>query len=681
MEQTVRGICPHDCPDTCAFITTVRDGKAIAIKGDPEHPITHGFLCAKVNRYLEWVYNPRRVLYPHKRVGPKGAGRFQRISWDEAVNLIVARLGEIIKRYGPEAVMPYSYSGTLGLLNFGSMDRRFFNRLGATRIRRTICSSAGEEGFIATVGAKLGPDPEDIHLARLIILWGTNTITSNAHYWPLIQKARRRGAKLVVIDPRRTRTAALADVHLPIRPGTDAALALGMMHVIIEEGLYNAEYVTHHTLGFDKLRERVAQYTPHKTAEITGIPAEDIEALARLYGNTPFSLIRLNYGIQRHLNGGMTVRAIACLPGLTGAWRFPGCGALLSTSSAFQLNKGALQRPDLLSGNPRTVNMIKLGWALTELDDPPVMALFIYNSDPANTAPNRNLVLKGLMREDLFVVVHDIFFTDTARYADVLLPATTQLERLDLHASYGHYYIGLNRPAIEPLGESVSNTEFFRRLARALGFHEECFSDSDEELVDQALSSGHPYLAGITRERLEKESWVRLNLPRPFVPFAEGFPTPSGKLEFYSETLASQGLDPLPTYRPLPEPEVGEAGHPPLLFLTPSAHHLLNSSFGAVETLRRKEGRPTLIIHPDDALPRGISEGDLVRVWNERGECFLWAHVSDEVRPGVVVSPSVWWGSFSPRNTSVNSTTPDWEADLGGGATFYTNMVEVEKAG
>lgn len=669
MKRKVKGACPHDCPDTCAFITTVEEGKAVSIQGDPSHPITQGFLCIKLNHYLEWVYNPRRVLYPHRRVGPKGSGQFERITWQEALELISSRFREIKARYGPEAIMPYNYSGTLGVLNFGSMDRRFFHRLGATRLLYTICSSAGKEGFIATVGAALGPDPEDIPKTRLIILWGTNTITSNPHYWPLIQKARRQGAKLIVIDPLRTRTASLADVHIPIKPGTDGALALGMMHVIIRDNLYNADYVSRFTCGFEALKERVAFYTPEKVAEITGVPAADIEALARLYAGTPYSLIRLNYGLQRHTNGGMAVRTIACLPGLTGAWLYPGCGALLTTSGAFQINQEKLQRPDLLPNNPRTINMIHLGKALTELDDPPVKALFVYNADPANTAPNRELVIKGLMREDLFVVVHDIFFTDTARFADVVLPATSQLERLDLHTSYGHYYISLNQPAIEPLGESISNTELFRRLARAMGFEEECFSDSDEELVDQALEG-----SGITREQLEREGWVRLNLPRPFTPFAEGFPTPSGKLEFYSHRLEKMGLDPLPYYEPLP------ASPYPLIFITPSAHHFLNSSFGAVDSLRAKEGRPELIIHPEDAEKRDISDGNLVRVWNERGECYLWARVSYETIPGVVVSPSVWWGSFSPKGTGVNSTTPDLEADLGRGATFYSNYVEVEKS-
>jgi len=647
----------------------VEEGKAVSIQGDPSHPITQGFLCIKLNHYLEWVYNPRRVLYPHRRVGPKGSGQFERITWQEALELISSRFREIKARYGPEAIMPYNYSGTLGVLNFGSMDRRFFHRLGATRLLYTICSSAGKEGFIATVGAALGPDPEDIPKTRLIILWGTNTITSNPHYWPLIQKARRQGAKLIVIDPLRTRTASLADVHIPIKPGTDGALALGIMHVIIRDNLYNADYVSRFTCGFEALKERVAFYTPEKVAEITGVPAADIEALARLYAGTPYSLIRLNYGLQRHTNGGMAVRTIACLPGLTGAWLYPGCGALLTTSGAFQINQEKLQRPDLLPNNPRTINMIHLGKALTELDDPPVKALFVYNADPANTAPNRELVIKGLMREDLFVVVHDIFFTDTARFADVVLPATSQLERLDLHTSYGHYYISLNQPAIEPLGESISNTELFRRLARAMGFEEECFSDSDEELVDQALEG-----SGITREQLEREGWVRLNLPRPFTPFAEGFPTPSGKLEFYSHRLEKMGLDPLPYYEPLP------ASPYPLIFITPSAHHFLNSSFGAVDSLRAKEGRPELIIHPEDAEKRDISDGNLVRVWNERGECYLWARVSYETIPGVVVSPSVWWGSFSPKGTGVNSTTPDLEADLGRGATFYSNYVEVEKS-
>ncbi len=665
----VKGACPHDCPDTCAFVVRVERGKAISIQGDPSHPITQGFLCVKLNHYLEWVYNPRRVLYPYRRVGPKGSGQFERITWEEALELIASRLREIIARYGPEAIMPYSYSGTLGVLNFGSMDRRFFHRLGATRLLYTICSSAGKEGFIATTGAALGPDPEDIPQAKLIILWGTNTVTSNPHYWPLIQKARRRGAKLIVVDPVRTRTASLADVHIRVKPGTDSALALGMMHVIIRDNLYNADYVSRFTHGFEALKERVSRYTPETVAEITGVPAEDIEALARLYAGTPNSLIRLNYGLQRHTNGGMAVRTIACLPGLTGAWLYPGCGALLTTSGAFPINQEKLQRPDLISGNPRTVNMIHLGRALTELDDPPIKALIVYNSDPANSAPNRELVLKGLMREDLFLVVHDIFFTDTTRFADVVLPATSQLERLDLHTSYGHYYLSLNRPAIEPLGESVSNTELFRRLARAMGFEEECFRDSDEELVDQALEG-----SGITRERLEREGWVRLNIPRPFLPFAEGFPTPSGRLEFYSHRLEKMGLDPLPDYRPLPPSSY------PLVFLTPSAHHFLNSSFGAVDSLRAKEGHPHLIIHPQDAEERGIADGDLVRVWNERGECYLWARVSYETILGVVVSPSIWWGSFSPRGTGVNSTTPDMEADLGHGATFYSNHVEVEKA-
>lgn len=645
-------------------------GRAVSIRGDPSHPITQGFLCVKLNHYLEWVYNPRRVLYPHRRVGPKGSGQFERITWEEALELISSRFREIIARYGPEAIMPYSYSGTLGVLNFGSMDRRFFHRLGATRLLYTICSSAGKEGFIATTGAALGPDPEDIPMARLIILWGTNTLTSNPHYWPLIQKARRQGAKLIVVDPRRTRTASLADVHIPIKPGTDSALALGLMHVIIRENLYNADYVRQFTFGFEALKERVASYTPEVVADITGVPTSDIEALARLYAGIPQSLIRLNYGLQRHTNGGMAVRTITCLPGLTGAWVYPGCGALLTTSGAFSITHEKLQRPDLLPHSSRIVNMIHLGKALTELDDPPTKALFVYNSDPANSAPNRELVIKGLMREDLFLIVHDIFFTDTARFADVVLPATSQLERLDLHTSYGHYYLSLNKPAIEPLGESVSNTELFRRLARAMGFEEECFRDSDEDLVGQALEG-----IGITWESLEKAGWVRLNIPKPFIPFAEGFPTSSGKLEFYSHRLEKMGLDPLPYYEPLPPCPY------PLIFLTPSAHHFLNSSFGAVDSLRAKEGRPEIIIHPHDAEERGISEGDLVRVWNDRGECYLWARVSYETIQGVVVSPSIWWGSFSPKGTGVNSTTPDLEADLGRGATFYTNYVEIEKTG
>lgn len=682
--KIVHAVCPHDCPDACSLLVTVVRGRVENIRGDPDHPITRGFLCVKVNNYLDWVYNPLRVLHPRRRIGPKGSDQWQQITWEEAIATIAERFSEIAIEYGPEAILPYSYSGTLGLLNFGSMDRRFFYRLGASLLHRTICSTAGSEAYTFTLGRAGGTDPEAFPLARLILIWGSNPVTSHVHLVPFLDEAKKRGARLVVIDPRRTRTARRADWFLQPRPGTDAALALGMMHVIIEEGLYDAAFVSHHTIGFDRLRERVLDWPPVRAASVTGLDSEDIVELARLYASIRPAVIRVNYGLQRHTNGGMIIRTIACLPGLVGAWRDVGGGFLLSTGAEFPINSAALKRRDLLRGQPRTVNMIKLGEALLSASKPPIKGLFVYNSDPANTAPDQDRVLQGLARDDLFSVVADPFLTDTARYADIVLPATTQLEHLDLHTSYGHYYIALNQPAIDPLGESLPNTEIFRRLARAMGFAEPCFSDTDEDLVDQALDTDDPRLDGITRERLIRDGWARLNLPEhPHRPFADGqFPTPSGRVEFYSERMARQGFDPLPNHHPLIEGHESDEDtlrRFPLQLLTPSAHHFLNSSFGAVDTLARKEGQPTLEIHPHDAAVRGIADGEPVRVWNERGACTLYARVTEDVRRGVVVSPSVWWASKSPGGTGVNATTSNREADMGGGATFYTNLVQVAR--
>ncbi len=680
----VHAVCPHDCPDTCSMLVTVVNGRAESIRGNPDHPITRGFLCVKLNNYLDWTYNPHRVLFPHKRVGPKGAGDWERISWDEAIATIADRFRDIIAQHGPEAILPYSYSGTLGLLNFGSMDRRFFHRLGATLLDRTICSTAGKVGHRFTLGDAGGTDPEAFAGAKLILIWGSNPVTSHVHLMPFVNQAKRQGARLVVIDPRRTRTARHADLFLQPRPGTDAALALGMMHVIIEEELYDADYVAHHTIGFRRLCERVQDWPPYRAAAITGLDARDIVDLARTYATVRPAVIRVNYGLQRHTNGGMIIRTVACLPALIGAWRETGGGFLLGTAAEFAMNDAALKRRDLLRGQPRTINMIALGEALLTARKPTLNGLFVYNADPANSAPDQTRVLRGLARDDLFTVVADPFFTDTACYADILLPATTQLEHLDLHTSYGHYYIALNQPAIEPQGESMPNTEIFRRLAQAMGFDEDCFADRDEDLIDQALDTDDPRLAGITRERLMREGFARLNLPEnPHRPFAAGrFPTPSGRVELYSESMARQGFDPLPEHRALVEGHEADQDvrrRFPLQLLTPSAHHLLNSSFGAVDSLVRKESRPTLEIHPLDAARRHIRDGDQVRAWNERGACLLFARVTDDVRQGVVVSPSVWWASKSPGGTGVNATTSNREADMGGGATFYTNLVQVER--
>ncbi|HZU28261.1 MAG TPA: molybdopterin-dependent oxidoreductase, partial [Bryobacteraceae bacterium] len=538
---TRHSVCALDCPDACALLINVDDGKGSRLRGDPNHPVTRGFLCGKVAKYLDREYAPDRLLYPQKRAGAKGEGRFERISWDEALDTIAARLNAVAAEFGPESVLPYSYAGTMGLLNGSGMDRRFFHRLGASRLDRTICSAAGTAGLTVSQGLRYGVEPEQIPEARLIIAWGANIHGTNVHYWPFIVEARRRGARLYVIDPVRTRTAALADKHLTIFPGADMALALGMMHVIIAERLHDEDYVARYTSGFDELRDRVRSYTPERASALTGIAADEIVTLAREYATTKPALIRLNYGIQRSERGGRATQAVSCLPALTGAWRQPGGGLVLSTSNAFHINRGALEMPELqhrsaLGREARVVNMAELGKALTALDNPPVKALVVYNSNPAAIAPNQSLVLRGMRREDLFTVVLEQFRTDTADHADILLPVTTFLEHTDLYYAYGHYYMQLARPALPAPGECRSNVEIFRALAQRMGFDDPAFAESEDDMIRGALASGHLFLEGITLERLESEHFIRLNVTRegkPFVPFAEGgFGSPSGRFAF-----------------------------------------------------------------------------------------------------------------------------------------------------
>ncbi|MEN6601746.1 MAG: molybdopterin-dependent oxidoreductase [Bryobacteraceae bacterium] len=546
MAEVFHSVCSLDCPDTCSILVEIENGRARKLRGNPQHPVTRGFLCPKVTRYLEREYSPERLLYPQRRVGPKGAGRFERISWDAALDEIASRFQRISAEYGSEAILPYSYAGNMGVLNNAGMDRRFFHRLGASRLERTICSSAGKAGLIASTGFRYGTEPEQFRHSRLILAWGANIMGTNVHLWPFIQEAKRNGARFYVIDPVRNRTAELADRHYAIYPGSDAALALAMMHVIIAEELYDRDYVSRHTLGFTELAERVKEYAPERVAPLTGIAAEDIAALAREYATTHPAAIRLNYGVQRSERGGMAVRTISLLPALTGSWKDVGGGSLLSTTGAFQFDTGTLERPDLQLASPlgreaRSVNMIELGRALTSLEGPPIQALMVYNSNPAAVAPLQNLVLQGLAREDLFTVVHEQFQTGTADYADILLPATTFLENTDLYLSYGHYYVQLARPAVPAPGEAKSNVEVFRLLARRGGFAESCFDDSEDDMIRQLLASGHPFLDGITLERLEREHFVRLNVAagdEPFLPFANGnFGTSSAKCEFHAETL------------------------------------------------------------------------------------------------------------------------------------------------
>jgi len=683
--RVVKVVCPHDCPDTCVMTVGVEEGKAVEIGGDPHHRFTQGFLCAKVNHYLERVYSPDRLRTPLKRSGQKGEGRFVRISWDEALDEIANRFRAIISGWGPQAILPYSYAGNMGLLSYGSMDRRFFNALGASRLDRTICASAGTAGLEATLGNRLGFDPEALVHARFIAAWGANIISSNVHLWPFVEEARRRGGKLVVVDPYRSKTAEKADDHLALLPGTDGALALGVMHVILRDGLEDRDYLERYTLGFEELRERVKPWTPARAAEVTGLTTAEIETFATEYATRQPSAIRINYGLNRHAGAGMAVRTISCLPALPGAWRHPGGGILLSTSGTYPTNNRALERPDLLPGPSRILNMSQIGRILNDPAlEPPVKAVFVYNSNPLAVAPDQENVRRGFARADLFTVVHELFQTDSVDFADIVLPATTTLEHYDIHKSYGHLYLSLSRPAIAPLGECKPNTEVFRLLAARMGLAHPCLRETDEEMARQSVDWTHPHLRGTSFEELEREGSVRLSVSDPYAPFAEGgFPTPSGKCELYAQGLIASGLDPLPTYTP-PRENVasapGLAKRFPLAFISPPAHHFLNSTFSAQPVFVRREGEPVLTIHPEDAAPRSIQDGQLVRTFNDRGGFLAKARVSDATRPGVVVGMSIWWSKMCPGLRNANAVTSQELTDMGGGATFYDVLVEVAQA-
>jgi molybdopterin guanine dinucleotide-containing S/N-oxide reductase-like protein len=715
MKSVVHAACPHDCPDACGVLITVEDGRATKIKGDPAHPVTRGFLCAKVAKYLDRVYSPDRVLYPMRRLGPKGPsglrsfappGRagapvpaqalqeWQRISWDEALDEITSRFTKIAAESGSEAILPYSFGGTLGMLNSASMDRRFFHRLGASQLARNICSAAGEAGLESVLGVKLGTEPEQFRHSRYIIAWAANIHGNNVHLWPFIEEARRQGAKLVVIDPYRTRTAACADWYLPINPGTDAALALAMMHVIIGENLYDADYVERYTVGFEALRNKVHEYTPERAAQWTGIAASDIVKLAREYATTRPAVIRLNYGVQRSEGGGTATRAVAMLPCITGSWKEVGGGLQLSTSGAFASIGGELKRKDLMLkalGRPaRTVNMVELGKALNSLADPPIQALFVYGSNPAATCPNHNDVIRGLQRPDLFTVVHEQFFTDTTDYADMVLPATTFFEHKELQNAYGHYFLQISDQAIEPLGECRSNVDVFRALAERMRFEEECFRESVDQMIDAALESDHPWLQGIDRERLERDGHIRLNFEKQFsdrgsqfsdffLPFARGnFFTASGKAELYSEALKAQGLDPVVHFEPPGESRHSEQAKAfPLELLARKADNFLNSSFSNLPVIREMEESGLLEMSAPDAGARRIADGDRVRVFNRRGDILLKAKVDGAVQPGVVCA-RLEWAKLSPEGRNINVLTSEKLTDLGNSATFYSVLVEVE---
>ncbi len=675
--REVVGACPHDCPDTCSLLTTVQDGRALRVRGNPAHPPTAGVLCTKVSRYAERTHHADRILTPLRRVGAKGEGRFEPIGWDAALDEIAGRLQAIAARQ-PEAILPYSYAGTMGLVQGESMDRRLFHALGASLLDRTICATAGGEALTHTLGGKLGMRVEFFAESRLILIWGSNSIASNLHFWRLAQQARRAGARLICIDPRRSETADRCDEHIQLLPGTDAALALGLMHELIAHDWLDHAYLERHTLGWPALRERALLWNPERTAHVCGLTPEQVRALARAYGSTAPAAIRLNYGVQLCAGGGNAVRAIACLPALVGAWRQRAGGLLLSSSGAFPVDRAALQRPELLAGRtPRTINMVRLGDALLGDADalaggPPIEALVVYNSNPVAVAPESPKVVRGFQRPDLFTVVLEQFMTDTADHADIVLPATTQPEHWDIHLAYGHTDVLLNRPAIAPLGQARSNAAIFRALAARLGLCQPCFADSDEQLCRQA------YGARVDFEALLQRGFAPLDWPE--APFADGgFATPSGRCEFDSPALRAARGDGLPDHVPNHEP-AGAGGAWPLAMISPPARHFLNSSFVNVESLRSIEGQPLLEIHPDDAAPRGVASGDLVRVFNDRGSYRCRAEVSTRARPGVVNGLGIWWRKLGPDGTNVNELTSQRLTDIGRGPTFYDCRVQVELA-
>ena len=679
----VLGACPHDCPDTCSLLTTVSLGVAIKVQGNPAHPQTAGTLCAKVARYTERSYHPERVLRPLKRSGPKGSGQFVPVSWDTALSDIAARLQAIVARGGDaaQAILPYSYAGTMGLVQRDSMSSRFFHQLGASLLQRTICASAGGEGLVHTLGGKLGMRVEFFAQSKLILIWGSNSITSNLHFWRYAQEAKRQGAKLVCIDPRRSETAEKCHEHLALLPGTDAALALALMHELITHDWLDQAYLDDHTLGWDLMRSRALQWPPERAASVCGISPAQIRALAQNYGSCarrgePVA-IRMNYGLQRVRGGGNAVRLIACLPALVGAWRHRAGGVLLSSGGNFPVNLDALQRPDLLAGRwPRSINMSTIGDDLLRPASaefgPAIEALVVYNSNPVAVAPDSSRVVQGFARSDLFTVVLEHFQTDTADYADYILPATTQLEHWDVHDSYGHTDALLNRPAIAPQGEAKTNTQIFRELAQRMGFSDPAFVEDDLSLCRLA------YGESVDFEVLLSQGFACVN--QEPAPFAQGgFATPSGKCEFYSARLAAQGLDGLPDYLPNYEPP-GSSTDYPLAMISPPARNFLNSSFVNVKSLRDQEVEPLLEMHAQDAAARGINDGATVRVFNQRGIHHCKVKISQRARPGVVHGMGLWWRKYGLDGTNVNQLTSQKLTDLGQAPTFYDCLVEVALA-
>ncbi len=703
--KLVRGACPHDCPDTCATMTEVQDGRAVRFFAEQDHPITQGWLCAKVRPYLERVYHPDRLTHPLRRVGPKGSGNWEQISWDEAIAEITSRWKDIIAQHGAAAILPYSFSGTLGMLQLGVVNARLWNRMGASGLQRSICGAAAETAVEATVGARWAPDSADVLHSRLILLWGHNPATTSPHFMPLLRQAQTNGAYVVVIDPRRTITARSADEHIQPYPATDGALALGIMHILFSEGLADEAWLEANTIGWRELRARAAEYPPERASAITGVPAETMIALARRYGTTRPALLKFNDGVQRHGNGGQTSRALACLPAIVGQFGVRGGGLFYSMSGYVRWNSKAMGHVSECPPTPRTVNMNRLGAALTgEINDPPIQSLYVFCANPVTSAPNATLTIQGMQREDLFTVVHDLFMTDTAQYADIVLPATSQLEQTDLHKASGHRYLQYNHAAIAPLAEAKSNWDVMRLLAAGMGYDEPWLRQSPEEAIAEVLDATratNPLLEGITLERLQAEGTVPLAFtPENAIPYADlRFPTPSGKVELRCEAMVAHGLDPLPLYEPPDEfrrekqngkrwraSEGGIAAADdtaappaPLVLISSASHHFTSSSFANQPGLMAKEGTPFVEINPADALERGIIDGDQVLLENARGAYELRAVVTTNVPPGVAVAPKGRWARLNPGGRNINWVTSDAVADLAGQSTFHSILVDIRR--
>ena len=696
----VRLTCPLDCPDTCSLLVTIEAGKALKLRGDPTHPVTQGFACSKTYKYPDRMYLESRPLYPMKRIGAKGSGQWQRLTWDEALDEIAARLKATIETYGAESILRYNYAGTMGLME-GNHAHAFFRALGAIELEETICATAGMSAWDDTYGsARFGANPEDVPHAKLILLWGINSLATNSHLTPFLTQARRNGARVIHIDPYQTKTSLYADQHISIKPGTDAALALCIANIVISRGLYNAEFVTAHARGFAEYASAAAEWDLPRTSSVTGIDEAVIENLALEYARATPSFIRTSYGLTRHEGGGNASRAVTILPILTGQWKTRGGGALLSTSGAFRLQKTRLGAAHLVKSDTRRVNMNQLGQALepeagikalkspklgftkisdisasqspklgsTKISD--IKAMFVYNCNPAVVAPDSSRVIAGMKREDLLLVVLENAMTESANLADYVLPATTFMEHPDIHTAYGHYYLSYNQAALEPLGESRPNTWIYQQLGQRLGITEETLYWTVDDLAQELLSTQHEWLEGITLERLKTEGFVRLNVPATFLPYASGTPmTSDGKFH----------LDPPPRYL---EPLDNVSVEYPLRLLTPPAHHFLNSTYGNLEKIKQLEGgEPVLMVHPSDAALYGVVNGAMVRISSQQGSVTRKASVTDKASAGAVIAEGTWWQSSAPDGLGINTLTSQRLTDLGGGSTFHNTPVRLEAVG